>query len=215
MRMLNIPSKQIVAVMALSASVGSVAALAQTSSYGAIGTTPTQEDLGNVAWASGPSGKDLPPGKGTAKEGAPLFMAKCSMCHGLDAEGTKGKPMAFSPFMGSRLAGGNGVPLFKPPAGRITTLAYFAAWSSSIFNTIAVEMPFYRAGTLAPDEVYALTAFVLFKNGLVKEDEVMNRDTLPKVQMPNHNAFTPDASKPDEILDMQKRGAYRKYKVYD
>jgi hypothetical protein len=56
-----------------------------------------------------------------------------------------------------------------------------------IFNTIAVEMPMVRPGTLTPDEIYALTAFILFKNGLIKGDEVTNRGTLPKVQMPNRN----------------------------
>jgi len=45
----------------------------------------------------------------------------------------------------------------------------------------------FRPGTLAPDEIYALTAFILFKNSLIKEDEVMNRETLPKVQLPNRN----------------------------
>jgi mono/diheme cytochrome c family protein len=200
--------KQVVAGMALAASLGCVAALAQTSRYSSMGTTPTPEDLGNVAWASGASGKDLPSGKGTAKQGAQIFLVKCSMCHGPNAEGVKGTPGAFSPYMGSRLGGGNGVPLFKPPAGRITTIAYTVPWATVIFNTIAVEMPFYRPGTLTSDEVYALTAFVLFKNSIIKEDEVMDRDTLPKVQMPNRNNFPAS----DEVyMDMKKRGCIQTY----
>jgi cytochrome c len=107
------------------------------------------------------------------------------------------------------------VPLFKNPPGRITTMAYFVPWSTAIFNTIAVEMPFFRPGTLKPDEVYSLTAFVLFKNGLIKEDEVMDRETLPNVKMPNLKGFIPDASNTDEILDLKKRGAYGKIKAYN
>ena len=85
-----IPFKQFVAVMALAAGFGCVAALAQTSPYSGMGTTPTPEDLGALAWTAGPSGKDLPPGKGTAKQGALIYMVKCAMCHGRDAEGGQG-----------------------------------------------------------------------------------------------------------------------------
>ena len=194
--------------MALTASVG-VAALAQTSTYGtSLGVTPTPEDLGNVAWASGPSGKDLPPGQGTAKQGAGIFLVKCSMCHGPNAEGVKQTPGAFSPFMGSRLGGGNSVPHFKPNPGQVTTIAYTVPWAQVIFNTIAVEMPFYNPGTLKADEVYSLTAFVLFKNSIIKEDDVLNRESLPKVQMPNRNNFPAS----DEVyMDMKKRGCIETY----
>ena len=203
-----IPFKQFVAVMALAAGFGCGAALAQTPQYSGMGTTPTQEDLGNLAWTSGPSGKDLPPGKGTAKQGAPIYMVKCAMCHGRDGEGVNGASGAFSPIFGRRLGGGNGVPLYNRPAGLITTMAYTAPWATAIFNSIAVEMPFFRPGTLTPDEVYALTAFTLFKNGIIKEDEVMDRETLPKVQMPNRNAFP---ATDDIYMDMKKRGCIETY----
>ena len=202
------PFKQFVTVMVLAASVGCGAALAQTSPYSGVGATPAPEDLGALAWTAGPSGKELPPGKGTAKQGALIYMVKCAMCHGRDAEGVRWAPGAFSVISGPRLGGGNGVPLFRRPAGRITTMAYTAPFTAAIFNTIAVEMPLFRAGTLTSDEVYNLTAYMLFKNGLVKEDEVMDRDTLPKVQMPNRNAFPAT----DEIyMDMQKRGCIQTY----
>ena len=205
-----IPSKRFVAVMALSASVGSVAALAQTSRYSGIGTPPTDEDRGNLAWTSGPSGKDLPPGKGTAKQGTSIYMNKCVMCHGKDAEGVRWSPGSFSPIAGVRLGGGNTTPRFTLAPGQITTMAYAVPWATPIFNAIAVEMPFLRPGTLTADEVYALTAFVLFKNGIVKEDEVMDSQTLPKIQMPNHNSFPAS----DEIyMDMKKRGCIQTYGI--
>jgi mono/diheme cytochrome c family protein len=206
------PFKQFVAVIALSTGF-CIAALAQSSLYSGVGATPTQDELGPLAIASGPSGKDLPPGRGTAKQGAPIYMVKCAMCHGRDTEGVRGAPSAFSPVNGLRLGGGNGVPAWNPPADRIVTMATYVAWPTSIFNTIAVEMPFFRPGTLTPDEAYALTAFVLFKNGIVKEDDVMNRETLPKIQMPNHHAFRPDADNPAELIDIQKRGCIKPYGV--
>ena len=203
---------QFLAVTALSAAV-CVAALAQTSPYSGVGKPASQEDIGVYGLASGPSGKDLPPGKGTAKQGTQIFLVKCSMCHGTNAEGHMGTPGAFSPLAGLRLGGGNGGPLYKTPPDRIVTLATYAAWSTAIFNTIIVEMPYYRAGTITPDEAYALTAYILFKNGIIKEDDVMDRGTLPKVQMPNHQAFTRSADTTDEILDMQKRGCVKPYGV--
>jgi cytochrome c len=139
-----------------------------------------------------------------------IYYAKCVMCHGANLEGVKWDPMKFSPFMGTRLGGGNGLPAYKAPPDRITTLAYSAPWATVIFNTIAVEMPFLHPGTLKVDEVYSLTALVLFKNGLIKEDDVMDRTTLPKVQMPNRNAYPAS----DEIyMDMKKRGCIEKYGI--
>jgi cytochrome c len=66
-------------------------------------------------------------------------------------------------------------------------------------------MPMLRAGTLKPDEVYSLTAFIFFKNGLIKEDDIMSRDTLPKIQMPNRQFFP---ASDDVYMDMKKRGCY-------
>jgi mono/diheme cytochrome c family protein len=179
-------------------------------SLAGIGSPPTQEDMGPLAWSAGPAGKDLPPGSGTAKQGAQIYAGRCSMCHGPDAEGVHWEPGGFSPLHGPRLGGGNGVPTYVRPSGRIVTLAYTAPTAMAIFDTIAVEMPEFRAGTLTPDQVYALTAFVLFKNDIVKEDEVMNRETLPKVQMPNRNSFP---ASDDVYMDMKKRGCYKTYGV--
>lgn len=232
-----LPSKGIVAVLAFLVGMACVSAQAQTQSqtqkqpssktraqatqksqtpapsrvslYSAVGTAPTQEDLGNLALAAGFSGKDLPPGSGTAKQGAQIYMGRCSMCHGQDAEGVHWDSMVFSPIMGPRLGGGTGVPEYGV-TGRISTIAFVAPSPMVIFDTIAVEMPMFRAGTLNPNQIYALTAYVLFKNGLIKEDEVMDHDTLPKVLMPNRDQFpATDAV----YLNMKKRDCYKTYGV--
>src|ERR1019366_6978900 len=207
------PFKVFLAVMVLVVVVvvgWGITSKAQTSQFNGIGKPPTQEDLGNLAWSSGASGKGLPPGKGTAKDAMPIYYAKCVMCHGANLEGVKWDPMKFSPFMGTRLGGGNGLPSYKPPPDRITTLAYSAPWATVIFNTIAVEMPFLHPGTLKADEVYSLTALILFKNGLIKEDDVMDSETLPNVKMPNLKGFPAS----DEIyMDMKKRGCIETYGI--
>ena len=195
--------------MALSASVGCAAALAQTAPLSSVGTAATPEDIGSYGWTSGPSGKGLPPGKGTAKEGAVVYMVKCAMCHGQNLEGVRATPGAFAPLMGRPLAGANSVPLYRMPPGKSTNHVWTMGSATAVFNVIAVEMPFYRPGTLTADEVYKLTAFILHKNGIIQEDEVMDRDTLPKVLMPNRDN-APGLN--DEIyMDMNKRGCWKTY----
>src|SRR5215472_827654 len=180
----------------------------QTPTITGIGTPATPEDMGNLAWASGPSGHDLPPGSGTAKQGAETFAAQCAMCHGEDAHGVHWQPGAFSPIGGLPLAGpkkteGPNNP-WAPP---ITNGAPFP---EVIFNTIAVEMPMFRPGTLKADEVYSLAAFIFFKNGYIKEDDVMNRETLPQIQLPNRLFFL---KSDDILLDLKKRGCYETHGV--
>jgi mono/diheme cytochrome c family protein len=179
------------------------AAMAQAPSFDDIGRPATQEDIGILGIASGPSGKDLPPGSGTARDGAPIYLAKCAMCHGANLEGVTAPSGSFSTLHGNRLGGGNSVPFFQRSRSRVVTSSYYFAFVTSLWNTIAVEMPFFRAGTLTPDEVYALTAYILFKNDIIGEEEVMDRETLPKVEMPNRGAFVP--YNVDDVLDIEKR----------
>lgn len=178
--------------------------------YSGVGTTPTAAEMGNLVFAAGFSGKDLPAGSGNAKQGEQLYLGRCAMCHGADLEGVPWDPGAFSPIHGPRLGGGNSTPTFDRAPGRITNLAYTAPSPIVIFDTIAVEMPMFKAGTLKPDEVYALTALILFKNGLIKEDEIMNREALSELQMPNRKSFP---ASDDVYMDMKKRGCYKTYGV--
>ena len=59
--------------------------------------------------------------------------------------------------------------------------------------------PVPKPGSLAPDEVYSLVAFLLYRNGIIKESDVMDAKTLPKVEMPNRNGFVADP-RPDTPL---------------
>jgi cytochrome c len=51
-------------------------------------------------------------------------------------------------------------------------------------------MPLGKEGTLKADEVYSLTAFLLFRNNVIGEDEVMTDKTLAAVKMPNAKGFS-------------------------
>ena len=180
-----------VAVISLTAS----AALAQTPSYKNVGRAPTKEEI--QAWdiAAGPDGKGLPPGQGTAKEGAPIFAAKCAVCHGANAEGAK---------IGPRLTGGKEEIETFTTLRPIRTLGGYWPYATTVWDYINRAMPRNQGGTLSANEVYALTAFILFKSNIVKEDDVMDAKTLAKVQMPNRNGFVP--ARFEDIPDEKKRG---------
>jgi len=171
-------------------------ALAQTPSYSNVGRTPTKQEI--QAWdiSVGPDGKGLPPGQGTAKDGAPIFAAKCAVCHGASGEGGK---------IGPRVVGGIADTETLTTLHPVRTVGGYWPYATSVWDFIRRAMPRDQGGTLAPTEVYALTAFILFKSNIIKsEDEVLDQKTLPKVQMPNRNGFVPPRF--EDIPDEHKRG---------
>src|SRR5215510_6792085 len=148
-----------------------VSALAQSGTYG-VGRTPSAEDLRAWDISIGPTGEELPPGRGTVKEGAELFRAKCSGCHG--ATGIEGK----APILKSKAA--PDLELWR--RGRILPLR--SPFATTVWDYINRAMPLNREGTLTAEEVYALTAFLLNINGVIPEDKVLDAQSLPKVKMP-------------------------------
>jgi cytochrome c len=146
-------------------------AFAQT--YG-VGRTPSAEELGRLDISIGPTGDELPSGHGTAKEGAQLFQQKgCVACHG--KAGTGGGP---APALQSKK--GPEVPIWE--RGRILPLS--APFATTVWDYIHRAMPVGNEGTLTPDQVYSLTAYLLFLNKVIPEDEVLDKQSLPKVKMP-------------------------------
>jgi len=67
----------------------------------------------------------------------------------------------------------------------------FWAYATTVWDYINRAMPANRGGTLKPDEVYALTAYLLYMNGIIQETDIMDAQSLPKVRMPNRDGFVP------------------------
>lgn len=153
------------------------AALAQSPTY-KVGRPPTEAEL--RAWDNvvGTDGKELPPGSGTAKEGAKVYAGRCSFCHG--PSGIEGPA--------PRLVGGVDSLTTRAP---ILTLGSFWPFATTVWDYINRSMPQGAEGSLTPDQVYAVTAFLLFKNGIIKETDVLDAKSLLKVQMPNRFGFYP------------------------
>ncbi|PYS26293.1 MAG: cytochrome C [Acidobacteria bacterium] len=122
-----------------------------------------------------PDGTGLPPGSGTPAEGARVYAAKCSACHGQNG---KGGPNA-------ALAGGSPIKDMESEK----TIANFWPFATTVFDYIRRAMPWRQPRSLTNDEVYALTAYIFSLNKIIGENDAMNAQTLPKVQMPNRGGF--------------------------
>jgi hypothetical protein len=138
----------------------------------------TQADI--AAWdiSIGPDGAGLPPGKGTVAQGETVYAAKCQACH---AEKGAGGP-------NDRLVGGAGT--IAPDKAPVKTVGSYWPYATTLFDYVRRAMPWDRPKSLTDDEVYAVAAYVLYLNGIIGQDEVLDAQSLPKVKMPNREGFT-------------------------
>ncbi|HEY2015451.1 MAG TPA: cytochrome c [Bryobacteraceae bacterium] len=152
--------------------------VAQSPKYG-VGHTPTAEELRQWDISIGTDGAGLPEGSGTAAAGREIYTNRCSNCHGAKGEGRDSVP----------LAGGQGTLKNPKP---LRTVGSYWPHATTIFDYVNRAMPFKNPGMLSHDQVYAVTAYVLFLNGIVGENDVINKESLPKIRMPNRDGFVAD-----------------------
>jgi mono/diheme cytochrome c family protein len=128
-----------------------------------------------------PDGTGLPVGKGTAKQGDEIFQAQCASCHGEFGQGAGRWPV---------LAGGAGTLKADRPD---KTVGSFWPDLSTVFDYIQRAMPYGNARSLSNDEVYALTAYILTMNDVIKDENFeLNEKNLASIKMPNAAAFYDD-----------------------
>jgi S-disulfanyl-L-cysteine oxidoreductase SoxD len=143
--------------------------------YG-IGRKATPQEIAGWDIDVSPNGAGLPPGRGDVRQGEAIFAEKCASCHGARGEG---KPM-------DRLVGGLGTLRDKKPE---KTVGSFWPYATTLFDYVRRAMPLNAPQSLKPDEVYAVSAYVLFLNGIVPQDTTLDADNLAKINMPNRNGF--------------------------
>jgi S-disulfanyl-L-cysteine oxidoreductase SoxD len=145
-----------------------------------LGKPITETDIKEWDIAILPDGTNLPPGSGTAAEGAAIYAEKCVACH---AEGGKGGASPGAPALigGDPLT--NGIDTTK-------TIANYYAYPTTVFDYVRRAMPFNMPRSLSDHEVYALTAYILALNKLIDDKAVMDAKTLPQVKMPNRDNFS-------------------------
>lgn len=124
-----------------------------------------------------PDGKALPKGKGVAEQGKKLFALKCAACHGPEGIGASAEPL-----MGE-------VGSLTSDYPEKTVNSYWP-YATTLFDYIRRAMPINAPFSLTPDEVYALSAYILSQDGIIAKDFELNEQTLPRVTMPNRDGFT-------------------------
>jgi cytochrome c len=157
------------------------AGLAQTPKFN-VGTPLSQDEIRSFDRMIGPQGQALPAGRGTAKEGAVVFANRCEVCHGKNGQ---------NGVIRRLVLGSPGNPFRGPfKAEDRDSVAYYP-YATIAWDYINRAMPVPKPGSLTPDEVYSVVAFLLYRNGIIQETDVMDAQSLPKVEMPNRNGFIP------------------------
>jgi mono/diheme cytochrome c family protein len=170
------------AVMALpiagsaAGSAASPAAKVSPDSLPRLGRTITPAEASTAGTTIFPDGRGLPAGSGTAVRGKALFEQQCANCHGAGGRGGSAP----------ELVGGT-ASLTSPRPDK--TIGQYWPYAPTLFDFNWRAMPMDKPGSLSADDAYAVTAYLLFAEGLVGETQVVDTRTLPAVKMPNRNGF--------------------------
>ena len=127
-----------------------------------------------------PDGTGLPEGSGDVMTGEEVYTDYCAHCHGDFAEGLDRWPV---------LAGGQGTLTQDRP---VKTIGSYWPYLSTVWDYVYRAMPFGYAQSLTPDEVYAITAYLLYMNDLVDDDFELSRENFTEIRLPNEDGFFMD-----------------------
>jgi len=167
-------------ICAAAIAVVSAGAIAQSSKKTGLGREALPQEV--AAWDIDirPDGGGLPVGRGSVKEGEPLYLEQCASCHGEFGEGVGRWPV---------LAGGHGSLTHEGPE---KTIGSFWPYTSTVFDYVRRAMPFGNAQSLTADQTYAITAYLLHLNDVVDDKFVLSNENFPKVKLPNQAGFYDD-----------------------
>lgn len=167
-------------------SVAVSVAAAADERYG-LGEPATPEEIAGWNIDIRPDGKGLPSGQGNVEDGEEFYIDRCASCHGDFGEGRGRYPA---------LMGGRGSLDSEDP---VKTIGSYWPYATTVFDYVRRTMPFGHAQSLSDDEVYAITAYLLYLNDIVDFEFVADAESLPGVEMPNRDGFIFD-DRPDVPL---------------
>lgn len=178
-------SRKMTAALAAFASVGLIATSSMAGAGVKYGTPISEADVAalNIDIRTS-DGAGLPAGKGSVAEGAAVFAEKCVACHGEKAAGGS----VYGAMVG-------GIGSMTEPKRKLTPGSMYP-YAPILFDYMKRAMPMDSPQSLSDNEVYALSAYILNLNGLVKDDAVMDAKSLAAIEMPNRNGFIVD-DRPD------------------
>jgi mono/diheme cytochrome c family protein len=172
------PVTIVLACICCALATGARALSAQSPTFG-VGRAARPDEIAAIDIDVRPDGRGLPGGSGTAVEGKQVYAARCVTCHG--ASGREGPQ--------DILVGGRESLLTPKPS---KTVGSYWPYATTLWDYVRRAMPFDHPGTLPVDDVYSVTAYVLYLNDILGERDVMDQTTLPKVKMPNRDGFVRD-----------------------
>lgn len=185
--------KPIIAFVGLASLAVSIGiAMAEPRKLG-IGHEATQEEIAGWAISVRPDGQGLPAGKGRVTDGEALYVERCAACHGEFGESAGRWPI---------LSGGNGTLTSHDP---VKSVGSYWPYASTLLDYIRRSMPFGAAQTLSNDELYAITAYVLYLNDVIKDEKFELSDkNFATIRLPNEPNFIDDDRETTEKAFWQK-----------
>ena len=177
--------RRLLSLLVAIAATYSISAIAQSKPQDTqplgIGRSATPDEIAKIDIDVRPDGKGLPDGKGTAAEGSKVYAAKCQSCHGANGQGGSADRLV------DRESGKNWDFATNPKL--VKTVGNYWPYATTLYDYTYRAMPFMQPGTRTPDETYSLVAYILALNKIVPDDAMMDKTTLPKVQMPSKDRF--------------------------
>lgn len=167
---------RLAAIFALTLAAAGVQAA--TPAYG-IGAPATPAQISSWHIDIAPDGANLPAGEGTVLAGRAVYAAQCAACHGAKGEGG----------IGDTLVGGAGTLASDKP---LRTVGSYWPYATTLYDYIRRAMPMHAPQSLSDSEVYAVSGYVLFLNGLLPQDARVDARTLVQLRMPNRDGFVSD-----------------------
>ena len=150
-----------------------------------LGRTAAAAEIAVVDVDVSPSGLGLPAGSGTPEQGAVVYAANCASCHGVNGEG---KPPAYPQILGGPKGSFDFASDFKIPK----TIGNYWPYATTLFDYIRRAMPLMTPGSLTPDQTYAVTAYLLNREGIAPANIALDAKSLAAIQMPARSHFVND-----------------------
>lgn len=141
-----------------------------------LGIPVSESDLQALDLVAPPDGTGFPEGSGTAQQGRAVFNTQCAACHAADGTGTSGATV---------IVGGD----MQSDEAPLRTVGSYWPHASTLFDYIRRAMPANAPKSLNDEEVYQVVAYVLYLNGIVDQDAVIDKAALMAIEMPNADGF--------------------------